>query len=155
LTRTEKIQKYSEARLHITNILEHETNTITIMATTAAILKEAFPHFYWVGFLLIDGADLALGPFQGPPACIRLPLDSPGVCGTTYRTAKPVLVPDVAAFKGRVGCDVVSKSEIAVPIISNGHVAAILDIDCTELGGVDELDQAELLQVVAFVASRF
>src|SRR4051812_15249262 len=107
MTQAEKAQKYSEARQLIETMLAAERNSITIMATVAAILKETFAHFYWVGFLSVEDADMALGPFQGPPACLRLPLNSTGVCGTCYRTATTVLVPDVTAFKGRVGCDVV------------------------------------------------
>ena len=154
MTLAEKIQKYGEAREHIISVLENETNPVTVMALTAAVLKESFSHFYWVGFLLVERTELALGPFQGPPACIRLPLDSLGVCGTCYRTAQPVLVPDVAAFQNRVSCDVVSKSEIALPVISENRVAAILDIDCSEKGGVDEVDQFELDQIISFVGSR-
>jgi len=155
LTRPEKLENYIAAQQRITSVLEEETNPITVMAFTAAILKETFPHFYWVGFLLVETNEMVLGPFQGPPACIRLSLNSPGVCGTCYRTAKPVLVPDVAVFQGRVGCDVASKSEIALPVLNGKRVVAILDIDCTELGGVDEVDQRELHEIVRFVALRF
>jgi L-methionine (R)-S-oxide reductase len=155
LTRAEKIQNYIAAQQRITSILEKETNPITVMAFAAATLKEIFPQFYWVGFLLVETSEMTLGPFQGPPACLRLSLDSPGVCGTCYRTAQPVLVPDVAAFQGRVGCDVVSKSEIALPVLNGKRVVAVLDIDCTHLGGVDEVDQRELGDIVRFVASRF
>jgi GAF domain-containing protein len=136
------------------SVLGNETNAITVMSLSAAILKQTFSYFYWVGFLLVERTEFALGPFQGPPACNRLPLDSPGVCGTCYRTAQPVLVPDVAAFQDRVSCDLVSKSEIALPLLIENRVAAILDIDCTEKDGVDDVDQFELDQIVRFVASR-
>jgi len=136
-------------------VLENEPNPITVMAFTAGILKETFPQFYWVGFLLVENNQMTLGPFQGPPACIRLPLESPGVCGTCFGTARPVLVPDVASFQGRVSCDAVSKSEIALPVLSGNRVVAVLDIDCTELAGVDEVDQRELDEIVRFVGSRF
>jgi L-methionine (R)-S-oxide reductase len=154
MTGTDKAQEYADIRQRIETTLADERNPITVMATVAAILKEAVAHFYWVGFLLVENTDMVLGPFQGPPACLRLPLNSTGVCGTCYRTARTVLVPDVAAFKGHVGCDVVSKSEIAVPVIVSGSVAAVLDIDSTELCGMDEMDQTELEQVALFVASR-
>ena len=154
MPRVEKEQRYKEVQERIESTLASEQNPITVMATVASILKESFGSFYWVGFLLVEQTEMVLGPFQGPPACLRLPLDSVGVCGTCYRTATTILVPDVDAFKGRVGCDVVSKAEIAVPIVSNNRVAAVLDIDCTELRGVDEVDQAGLEQVSQFVASR-
>src|SRR5437762_2730406 len=140
MTRAEKAEKYSQAQLRIKSTLEDEQNPVTVMATVVAILKESFAHFYWVGFLLVEEKEMALGPFQGPPACLRLPLNSAGVCGTCYRTAQPVLVPEVAAFQGRIGCDVVSKSEIAVPVVINGRVVAILDIDSDELRGIDDTD---------------
>ncbi len=154
MTREEKTARYAALRRDIEKRLADERNPITVMATVAALLKEAFAHIFWVGFLLVEEKEMALGPFQGPPACGRLPLDSPGACGTCYRTAQPVLVPDVAAFQGRVGCDVVSKSEIALPILAGGRVASVLDIDSTELRGVDETDQAGLEWVTGFVASR-
>jgi len=155
MTQIEKTQNYTAARLRITSVLENEMNPITVMAFTAAILKKTFPQFYWVGFLLVETNHMTVGPFQGPLACARLSLNSPGVCGTCYRTARPVLVPDVAAFQGRVTCDSVSKSEIALPVVSGNRVVAVLDIDCTELAGVDEVDQWELEHIVRFIASRF
>ena len=150
----EKARRYQEVQQRIESTLADEPNPITVMATVAAILKESFDHFYWVGFLLVEKTEMALGPFQGPPACLRLPLNSTGVCGACYRSATTILVPDVASFKGRVGCDVVSKSEIAVPIIFDNQVRAVLDIDCTELRGVDDADQAGLEQISRFIASR-
>src|SRR5215813_1766411 len=123
------------------------------MAIVAVILKGSFPQFFWVGFLLVEKNEMVLGPFQGPPACLRLPLHSKGVCGTCYRTKQTVLVPNVA-FQGRVGCDAVSKAENAVPIIYAKAVAAILDIDCTELSGIDEVDQAELEHLSQFIAEK-
>jgi GAF domain-containing protein len=154
MTKTEKTARYVEVRQRIDSMLADERNPVTVMGTVAAILKESFPHFYWVGFLLVEKSEMALGPFQGPPACLRLPLDSAGVCGTCYRSKKTVLVPDVAAFQGRVGCDIVSKAEIAVPIILQDRVQAVLDIDSTELSGLDEVDQVRLEQLCGFVASR-
>jgi L-methionine (R)-S-oxide reductase len=154
MTDTEKTDAYSKVEERIVTILGTEQNPITVMAVVASILKESFSHFYWVGFLLVESEEMLLGPFQGPPACLRLPLNSSGVCGTCYRTARTVLVPDVAAFNGRVGCDVVSKSEIAVPIIKSDRVVAVLDVDTTEPGGVDEIDQANLEQISRFIASR-
>ena len=154
MSRTEKAQRYREIQQSIETTLAGEENPITVMATVASILKESFAHFYWVGFLLVEETEMVLGPFQGPPACLRLPLNSAGVCGTCYRTATTILVPDVAAFQGRVACDVVSKAEIAVPIVSDRRVAAILDIDSTEVRGVDGVDQAELEQISRFVGSR-
>src|SRR6185369_3462617 len=98
MTRSDKVERYRDVQERIENTLAAERNPITVMATVAAILKESFTHFYWVGFLLVEETEMALGPFQGPPACLRLPLNSVGVCGTCYRTASTVLVPDVAAF---------------------------------------------------------
>ena len=154
MTRADKALRYADVRQRINTTLANEHNPITVMAIVAAILKESFPQFFWVGFLLVEKNEMVLGPFQGPPACLRLPLDSKGVCGTCYREKQTVLVPDVAAFQGCVGCDAVSKAEIAVLIIYANGVSAILDIDCTDLSGVDEVDQVELEQVSQFVAER-
>src|SRR5262245_11093894 len=154
MTTIEKDQRYSEAKERIETTLAEEHNPMTVMATVASILKESFPHFYWVGFLLVEQNEMVLGPFQGPPACLHLPLNSRGVCGTCYRGKQTVLVPDVAAFDGRVGCDVLSKAEIALPIILQDCVLAILDIDSTDLRGLDEVDQARLEQICCFIASR-
>src|SRR5689334_12505992 len=149
-----KTQRYKEARKRIETTLADERRPITVMAMVAAILKETFSHFYWVGFLLVEGSEMAVGPFQGPPSCLRLPLNSAGVCGTCYRTASTVLVPDVAAFQGRIACDVTAKSEIAVPIIVSECVVAVLDVDSTDLSGVDEVDQRELEQIATFVSAH-
>lgn len=154
MTNSDKIQRYAEIQQRIESTLADERNPITVMATVASILKESCAHFYWVGFLLIEESEMVLGPFQGPLACLRLPLNSPGVCGTCYRTAKTIVVPDVAAFQGRVGCDIVSKAEIAVPIFFDDRVAAVLDIDSSELRGVDEVDRLALEQISGFVSSR-
>jgi L-methionine (R)-S-oxide reductase len=135
-----KTQRYSEARKRIESTLADDRRPITVMAAVAAILKETFSHFYWVGFLLVEDSEMAVGPFQGPPSCLRLPLNSTGVCGTCYRTARTILVPDVATFQGRIACHVTAKSEIAVPIIVSERVVAVLDVDCTELSGVDKVD---------------
>lgn len=154
MSKTDKAQQYADALQRIQSTLADECNPITVMAIVVSILKESFLHFYWVGFLFVDDREMVLGPFQGPPACVRLPLDSPGVCGTCYRTGRPVMVPDVAAFQGRVGCDSISKAEIALPIFLQDKVVAILDIDSTELGSVDEVDKAALEQVSRFISSR-
>jgi len=154
LTSIEKNRRYTEVQGRIHATLADERNPITVMAVIASILKECFPHFYWVGFLLVEQNEMALGPFQGPPACLRLPLNSTGVCGTCYQSRQPVLVPDVASFQGRVGCDIVSKAEIALPIILDNRVEALLDIDSVELAGLDEVDQARLEEICRFVATR-
>jgi len=154
VTRADKTERYADVQQRLESSLADEHNPITVMATVASILKERFPHFHWVGFLLVEQNEMALGPFQGPPACLRLPLNSAGVCGTCYRSRQTVLVPDVTMFQGRVGCDAVSKAEIAVPIVSHDRVQAILDIDCIEASSVDEVDQAELERISGFVAAR-
>jgi GAF domain-containing protein len=154
MSKAEKAERYRSIQQRVESTLDGERNPITVMATVTAILKETFDHFYWVGFLLVEKNEMALGPFQGPPACLRLPLDSTGVCGTCFRTGATVLVRDTAAFQGRVGCDVVSKSEIAVPILVGSRVAAVLDIDSTELEGVDEIDETALQKIAQFVASH-
>jgi len=103
VTRADKALRYADVRQRINTTLANDHNPITVMAIKAAILKESFPQFFWVGFLLVEKNEMVLGPFRGPPACLRLPLDSKGVWGTCYRDKQTVLVPEVTAFQGRVG----------------------------------------------------
>lgn len=128
-------------------VLRHLDVTATL-ANTAAILKESFPHFFWVGFYHLRSDCLLLGPFQGPPACVKLALDR-GVCAMAARTRETVLAPNVHEFAGHVACDARSNSEIALPIFAqDGSLRAVLDVDSEELHAFDDEDRAGL-QVVA------
>lgn len=121
------------------------------LANTAAILKEYFPRFFWVGFYLVKSDHLLLGPFQGPPACVRLALDR-GVCAAACREKRLVRVADVNQFPGHVACDSRSNSEIVVPVYNAaGEIWAVLDVDSEELNDFDELDERGLEGVAALL----
>jgi len=121
------------------------------LANTAAILKEYFPHFFWVGFYLVKPDHLLLGPFQGPPACVRLALDK-GVCAAACREKRTVRVEDVHQFPGHVACDARSNSELVVPVYNAaGDVWALLDVDSEKLNDFDDLDVKGLLDIAALL----
>jgi GAF domain-containing protein len=103
--------------------------------------------FHWVGFYLVKGNELVLGPFQGPVACTRIPFGK-GVCGTAWKEAKTQLVPDVELFPGHIACSALSRSEIVVPLFQNGEVMAVLDIDSSLADDFSEADK-EGLEAIA------
>ena len=127
---------------------EHEE--ISVLANTSAILKEAF-GFFWVGFYIVKNDQLILGPFQGSAACYKIQKGK-GVCGSSWEQAKTLVVPDVEKFPGHIACSSLSRSEIVVPVMANGEVKAVLDIDSSELNTFDEIDQKYLEQMCAILS---
>ena len=130
-------------------LIDGEDDCISLLANTAAALREAF-GFFWVGFYLVHDTDwLHLGPFQGPVACTRIRRGR-GVCGTSWAEARTVLVPDVDQFPGHIACSSASRSEIVVPLIdSTGTVLGVLDIDSDRLNAFDDTDRCGLEAIVA------
>jgi GAF domain-containing protein len=110
------------------NLLEQQPNLTSFLANAAAFLNESLENINWVGFYLYDGSNLTVGPFQGKVACSIIELGS-GVCGTAAKQRKTIVVKDVAEFKGHIVCDVNSKSEVVVPILINGLLFGVLDVD--------------------------
>ena len=127
-------------------LLGDETDTIARMANTAALIFERM-CFFWVGFYRVDGQELVLGPFQGPLACQRIRYGK-GVCGTSWAKGETIVVPDVEEFPGHIACSAASRSEIVVPLLKDGAVTAVLDIDSTEVETFDRIDAA-FLELVA------
>lgn len=123
-------------------LLQGENDPIAGIANLAALLKETF-HFFWVGFYLVKGNQLVLGPFQGSVACSRIAFGK-GVCGTAWAQKKSQLVPDVEQFEGHIACSSLSRSEVVVPIFVNKNVVAVLDIDSLELNDFDRNDITQL-----------
>jgi GAF domain-containing protein len=123
-------------------LISSETDLVANLANIAAALREAF-GFFWVGFYVVQGQELVLGPFQGPIACTRIAYGR-GVCGTAWKEKKTQLVPDVEAFPGHIACSSASKSEIVVPAFHNGEVALVLDVDSDQLDDFDGVDQRYL-----------
>ena len=116
---------------------------IANLANASALLWQELPEINWAGFYILEGERLILGPFQGKPACIEIPVGK-GVCGTAVATGKTQLVKDVHQFPGHIACDSASNSEIVVPIFQNGTVVGVLDIDSPEFARFDERDQEGL-----------
>jgi GAF domain-containing protein len=119
-------------------LIAGETDQIANMANVAAALKQTF-DFFWVGFYVVKGDALVLAPFQGPIACTRISLGK-GVCGTAWKEAKTILVPDVECFPGHIACNSASRSEIVVPLFHDEQVVAVLDVDSDTLNTFDETD---------------
>lgn len=145
----DKEAQYVSLIPQIKALLEGETDLVANLANIAAALKEQFGWF-WVGFYWVKKDELVLGPFQGPVACTRI-RKGRGVCGTSWAEAKTLIVPDVEKFPGHIACSSLSKSEIVVPIIRNGEVLGVLDVDASELDQFDEVDQRYLEEIVALV----
>ncbi|WP_328284587.1 GAF domain-containing protein [Anoxybacillus sp. J5B_2022] len=128
-------------------LIAGETNFIANLANAAALLNQFLHNINWVGFYLAEGEELVLGPFQGLPACVRIPFGK-GVCGTAAQNKKTELVPDVHLFPGHIACDAASQSEIVVPMIKNGNVIGVLDIDSPMKNRFDDIDQHYLEKFV-------
>jgi L-methionine (R)-S-oxide reductase len=153
LTATTKVARYAELLPQIEALTSGEPDLTANLANTAAALKEAF-GFFWVGFYLVKTDELVLGPFQGPVACTRIRRGR-GVCGASWVQAQTLLVPDVEQFPGHIACSSASKSEIVVPILKNGEVVAVLDVDSDQLDDFDADDQQRLEQLGKLVSSWF
>ncbi len=143
----QKSEQYSLVLKQIQSLLDGETDSIARMANTAALLHETF-RFWWTGYYRVEGDELLLGPFQGPVACMHIPFGK-GVCGTAWQQNRTLVVPDVEQFPGHIACSAASRSEIVVPVRSDGKVVAVLDIDSQHLATFDYCDRHWLEQVVA------
>lgn len=147
-----KEERYAMLLPQVVSLVEGESDRIAGMANMAAALAQTF-GFFWVGFYRVIGDKLVLGPFQGPIACTRIAFGK-GVCGTAWKLAETVIVPDVDAFPGHIACNSASRSEIVVPVKADGEVIAVLDIDSDRLGAFDEVDQRYLEQLVALLTAH-
>ena len=148
---SDKATRYRELLPQIASLLEGEPDLIANLANATAALRACLPAASWVGFYVMRGGELVLGPFQGNVACVRIALGR-GVCGTAAAERRTVIVPDVEQFPGHIACDAGSRSEIVVPIVRGADVVAVLDLDSHELAAFDEVD-AQHLGRVAQLAS--
>lgn len=143
-------ERYAELLPQIRALIDAEPDTIATLANVGAALQMAF-QFHWVGFYLVQGDDLVLGPFQGPLACTRIPRGR-GVCGSAWARATTLVVPDVHRFPGHIACSAASASEIVVPLIDAvGVVWAVLDVDSVTPGDFSDVDRAALEQVAGWL----
>jgi L-methionine (R)-S-oxide reductase len=136
---TSKIDLYREVQQQLSAVFAGERDGVANAANMSALLYEALPDLNWAGFYFRRGAELVLGPFQGKVACVRIALGR-GVCGTAAERGETVIVPDVNAFPGHIACDAASRSEIVVPLIQNGQLLGVLDIDSPRLARFDQED---------------
>ena len=144
-----KQETYQTLLPQIEALVAGETDMIANMANIAAVLHETF-GFWWTGFYRVEGQQLVLGPFQGPIACTRISYGK-GVCGTAWQRAETVIVPNVHEFAGHIACSSASNSEIVVPILHDGRVVAVLDIDSKDFNTFDETDRLYLEQIATLV----
>lgn len=145
-----KAEQYEALIPQIHALIEGETDLVANLANIGAALKEQFGWF-WIGFYLVKNNELVLGPFQGPVACTRI-AKGRGVCGSSWQQAATLIVPDVEKFPGHIACSSLSKSEIVIPVIRNGEVLGVLDVDSEELDQFDETDKKYLEQIVRAIS---
>jgi len=144
-----KEEQYEALLPQIKALLEGEPDLIANLANITGALKEQF-NWLWIGFYLVKGDELVLGPFQGPVACTRIKKGK-GVCGASWAKAQTLIVPDVEKFPGHIACSSLSRSEIVVPIIRNNKVVGVLDVDSIELNQYDNIDQNYLEQITDLI----
>ncbi len=136
-------KNYARLNKQLHALLEGEPNRIANLSNAAALLNQFLDRINWAGFYTMEDGELVLGPFQGLPACVRIALGK-GVCGTSAQKRETLRIEDVHAFPGHIACDAASQSEIVVPIIKDGEVFGVLDIDSPEKNRFDEIDQQGL-----------
>lgn len=141
--------KYETLLPQIKGLTEREPDSIANLANTAAALKQTF-DFFWVGFYIVRGNELVLGPFQGPVACTRIKKGK-GVCGTAWEREECIVVPDVDAFPGHIACNSAARSEVVIPLFSAGEVVGVLDIDSDRLDDFTGEDVFFLEQIARMV----
>lgn len=144
---------YRDINTQLRGLLSGETDWICNMSNTSALLNQYIPEINWVGFYLRQGDELVLGPFQGRPACTRIAIGK-GVCGTAAAEQKSQLVADVNQFPGHIACDAVSESEVVIPMMRNGELIGVLDVDSPIKNRFSKDDVAGLEDVVANLLDR-
>lgn len=142
-----RVQQYETVIKQLDALLTGESNVVANLSNASALLNQFLDRVNWVGFYVTEGNQLVLGPFQGMPACVRIPFGR-GVCGVAAETKTTQLVADVHQFPGHIACDSASNSEIVVPIVKEGAVIGVLDIDSPEKNRFDEVDQRYLEKFV-------
>jgi len=148
-----KAALYRDLAASLASLLEGETDALANLSNASGLLSGALERINWCGFYVLREDVLVLGPFQGKPACVRIPLGQ-GVCGTAAARRETLIVPDVQAFPGHIACDAASRSEIVVPIVSGGTLRGVLDVDAPVTGRFDDEDRAGLEEFVRVLAPR-
>lgn len=148
-----KEEIYQSLLPQIKGLITGEGDLIANLANVSAALKQSL-GFFWVGFYIVKGEELVLGPFQGPIACTRI-RSGKGVCGTSWAEKRTIVVPDVDAFPGHIACSSDSKSEIVVPVIKDSSVVAVLDVDSDSLNSFDSIDDKYLNELCSWLSEYF
>ncbi|MCR2821862.1 GAF domain-containing protein [Lederbergia panacisoli] len=139
----DRVKNYELVTKQLAALLEGEPNQIANLSNSSALLNQFLDRINWIGFYLLEDGELVLGPFQGLPACVRIPLGK-GVCGTSAANQETIVVADVNQFPGHIACDAASQSEIVIPLVKNGELLGVLDIDSPEKNRFDDLDKEYL-----------
>lgn len=148
----DKQSRYRELLSQIEVFANADDNPISVLSNCAAVMKVVFPkEYFWVGFYIVDGNELILGPFQGTPACTRIKYGR-GVCGSAWKERRSLVVNDVEEFPGHIACSSLSRSEIVVPLFSEGVVVGEIDIDSIELSTFNDTDRKNLEQAAEIIA---
>jgi L-methionine (R)-S-oxide reductase len=148
-TSSNKKERYDILVPQIESLVEGESDIVANLSNIAAALKQTM-NFFWVGFYVVKNDQLVLGPFQGPIACTRINFGK-GVCGTSWKEKKTILVPNVDEFPGHIACSSASKSEIVLPAFKNGEVTLVLDVDSDVLNDFDDTDRESLEKVMRII----
>lgn len=148
-----KQEKYDALIPQIEALVGSEEDLIANLANISAALHEGM-NFWWVGFYLVKGEELVLGPFQGPIACTRI-RPGKGVCGTAWSEKRTIIVENVDDFPGHIACSSASKSEIVLPALKDGRVELVLDVDSNELNDFDEVDEVALSKIIRLIEGTF
>ena len=149
-----KPQLYASLVVQLRSLLKGEHDLIANAANFSALLFNSLPNVNWAGFYFLQGDELVLGPFQGNPACVRLPMGQ-GVCGVAAQQCETIIVPNVHEFPGHIACDVASNSEIVVPLFDGERLLGVLDLDSPTIGRFDDQDAEGLNELVTvFVAHK-
>lgn len=147
-------ERYDEVQGSIEGLLDGETDVVAAMATVVAELHHAFAHFHWTGFYRVtEPGLLVIGPYQGGHGCLRIPFEQ-GVCGAAARSASTQLVPDVHAFPGHIACSSSTRSELVVPIVDDGAVRGVIDIDSDHPDAFDAID-VQRMEAIARLLAHF
>ncbi|MEV5037489.1 GAF domain-containing protein [Peribacillus frigoritolerans] len=148
-----KEKNYELVQKQLLALIEDETNRIANLSNAAALLNQFLDEINWVGFYLYEEDQLILGPFQGLPACVRIPMGK-GVCGTSAATEKTLRIEDVHQFPGHIACDAASRSEIVIPLMKDGKLLGVLDIDSPITDRFDEMDQQGLEEFAEILSNH-
>lgn len=148
----DKEKRYGEVLQILPSLIEGVKNNVGVLANCAALIKEKL-EFFWVGFYMVEGEKLILGPFQGPVACYEIGYGR-GVCGSAWKERRTLVVKDVEEFPGHIACSSLSRSEIVVPIFKDDKVIGVLDIDSTAVGTFDETDRVCMEKAMEFLSKN-